>query len=84
MLPNESVGKESACNLGDAGDVGSVSGLGRSPGGGNGNPLQYSCQDNSMDRGVRQAIVQRVTKSWTQLSNWAQDNYYQKKPKNRK
>ena len=34
-----------------------------------------------MDRGVRQAIVQRVTKSWTQLSNWAQDNYYQKKKK---
>ena len=81
MLPDESVGKESACNAGDAGDVGSVSGLGRSPGGGNGNPLQYSCQDNSMDRGVRQAIVQRVTKSWTQLSNWAQDNYYQKKKK---
>ena len=47
-------GKESAC---DAGDPGSVPGLGRSPGGGNGNPLQYSCLDNPMDRGDGRAII---------------------------
>ena len=49
--PCSSVGKESACN---AGDLGSIPGLGRSPGGGNGNPLQYSCLDNPMDRGAWQ------------------------------
>ena len=47
-----SAGKESACNAGDAGDVGLIPGLGRSPGGGHGNPLQYSCPENSMDRGA--------------------------------
>jgi len=46
-------GKESACS---AGDLGSISGLGRSPGEGNGNPLQYSCLQNSMDRGAWQAV----------------------------
>ena len=51
--------KESACN---AGDLGSILGLGRSPGEGNGNPLQYSCLENSMDRGARQAIVHGVAK----------------------
>ena len=45
-----SMGKESACNAGDTGDVGLISGLGRSPGEGNGYPLQYSCLGNSMDR----------------------------------
>jgi len=49
----------------NAGDVGSVSGSGRSPGGGNGYPLQYSCLDNSMDRVARQAAVPGFTKSWT-------------------
>ena len=44
-------------NVGAAGDVGSVPGLGRSPGKGNGNPLQYSCQDNPMDRGAWWATV---------------------------
>ena len=44
-----SAGKESACN---AGDLGSISGLGRSPGGGHGNPLQYSCLEHPMDRGA--------------------------------
>ena len=44
---NSSVGKESACN---AGDLGSISGLGRSSGEGNGNPLQYPCLENAMDR----------------------------------
>ena len=44
--------KESACSAGDTGDAGSIPGLGRSPGGGHGNPFQYSCQENPMDRGV--------------------------------
>ena len=43
-FPNGSAGKESTCKAGDTGDSGSVPGLGRFPGGGNGNPLQYSCQ----------------------------------------
>ena len=54
-------------NAGDAGDMGSVPGLGRSPGGGNGHPLQHSCLENPMDRGVWWATVQRVAKSWTQI-----------------
>ena len=49
----------------DARDVGSIPGSGRSPGEGNGNPLQYSCLGNSMDRGAWQATVHRVAKSWT-------------------
>ena len=48
-----------------AGDLASIPGLGRSPGEGNGNLLQYSCLENPMDRGAWQAIVQRVTKSQT-------------------
>ena len=59
-------GKESACQ---AGNSGSIPGSGRSPGGGNGNPLQHSCLENPMDRGAWQATVYGVTKSWTQLSN---------------
>ena len=59
-------GKESACN---AGDPGSIPGLGRSPGEGNGNPLQCSCLENSMDRGAWRAAVHRITKSRTRLSN---------------
>ena len=51
-----------------AGDASLISGSERSPGGGNGNPLQYSCLENPMDRGAWQATVQRVTKSWTWLS----------------
>jgi len=53
----------------NAGDVGSVPGLGRSPGEGNGNPLQYTCLENPMDRGVWWATVHGVAKSWTQQSN---------------
>ena len=59
-------GKESACNTGDPG---LIPGLGRSPGEGNGNPLQYSCLENSMDRGAWWATVHGVAKSQTQLSN---------------
>ena len=61
-------GKESACN---AGDPGFNLGLETSPGEGNENPLQYSCLENSMDRGAWWATVPGVTKSQTQLSNWA-------------
>ena len=53
----------------NAGDVDSIPGLGRSPGGGNGNPLQYSCLENPMDRGVWQATAHSVSKGWTRLSN---------------
>ena len=60
-------GKESACN---AGDLSSIPGLGRSPGEGNGNPLQHSCLDNPMDRGAWWAIVHRVTKSQTRLRDF--------------
>ena len=54
-------------NVGDVRDPGSVSGLERSPGGEHGNPLQYSCLENPMDRGAWQALVHRVEKSWIQL-----------------
>ena len=60
-----SVGKESACN---AGDLDSIPGLGRSPGEGNGNPLQYPCLENLMDRGAWWAAVHGVVKSWARLS----------------
>ena len=60
-FPCSSVGKESACS---AGDPGSIPVLGRSPGEGNGNPLQYSCLDNSMDRGAWWVTVHGVTKEW--------------------
>ena len=56
---------------GDSGDAGLIPGLGRSPGGGNGNLLQYSCQENPVDRGAWQATVRGVAKSWTSLSNIA-------------
>ena len=51
----------------NAGDAGSVPGLGRVPGGGHGNPLQYSCLGNPMDREAWQAAVYGVAKCWTQL-----------------
>ena len=63
--------KNPPANAGDARDVGLVPELGRSPRGGNGNPLQYSCLENSMDRGVWWATVHGVPKSWTWLNNWA-------------
>ena len=64
-FPGGSDSKESACK---AGDPGLILGLGRFPGRGLGKPLQYSCLENSMDRGVWWAKVQGVTNSWTQLS----------------
>ena len=58
--------KESACNVGDLGSIpGSDPGSGRFPGGRNGYPVQYSCLENSMDRGAWQAAVHGVVKSWT-------------------
>ena len=56
-------GKESTCNAGDSGDMGSIPGSGRPPGGGNGNPFQYSCLENPMDREAWWATVHRVTQS---------------------
>ena len=66
-LPRWQSGKNPPANVGDAEDMGSVPGLGRSPGGGNGNPLQYSCLENSMGRGAWRATVHRVAKSWVRL-----------------
>ena len=57
VFPDGSAGKESACNAGDTEDAGLIPGLRRSPGGGNGNPLQYYCLGNFMDRGVWWATV---------------------------
>ena len=54
-------------NTGDIKDVGLIPGSGRSPGGGHGNPLQYSCLENPMDRAAYQAAFHKVTKSWTQM-----------------
>ena len=65
-LPGGSEVKNQPANSGDA-DL--IPGLGRSPGVGNGNLLQYSCLENSLDRGDLWAIVHRVTKSWTRLSD---------------
>ena len=62
IAPGGSDGKETANN---AGDLDSIPGLGRFPGGGNDNPFQYSCLENSMDRGAWQAKVHEVAKSWT-------------------
>ena len=59
--------KNPPANAGDVRDAGSIPGSGRSPGGGHGNPLQYSFLENPMDRGAWQAIVHRVAKSWTRL-----------------
>ena len=61
-FPGGSDGKQSTCN---AGDLASIPGLARSPGDGNGNPLQYSCLENPMDRGTWQATVLGVIKSQT-------------------
>ena len=59
--------KKTSANAGNIRYMGLILGLGRSPGGGRGNPLQHSCLKNPMDRGVWQATVHRVAKSGTQL-----------------
>ena len=56
--------KNPPASAGDLRDVGSIPGLGRSPGGGHGNPLQYSYLENPLDRGAWWATVHRITKSW--------------------
>ena len=66
-FPGGSDGKASACNVGGPG---SIPGSGRSPGEGNGNPLQHSCLENPMNRGAWQAIVYGVAKSQTRLSDF--------------
>ena len=63
--------KNPPANAGNARDMGSIPGSGRPPGEGHGNPLQYSCQENPMDRGAWWAIVHRITKSQTRLSTHA-------------
>ena len=68
-FPGGSVVKNLPVNAGDTNDLGLIPELGRSPGVGNGNLLQNSCLENSMDRGAWWAIVQGVAKSWTGLSN---------------
>ena len=70
-LPGWLSRKNPPASAGAAGDLGSIPGLGRSPGGGNGNLLQYSCWDNPTDRGAWPATVYGVAKSQTLLSNWA-------------
>ena len=59
--------KNPPANAGDLKDTGSIPESGRSPGEGNGYPLQYSCLENPMDRGAWRAIVHGATKSWTPL-----------------
>ena len=71
-FPGSSDGKVSAYN---AGDPGSIPGSERSPGEGNGNPLQYSCLENPMDRGAWEATVHGVTKSQTRLSDFTYFSY---------
>ena len=66
-FPGGSYAKESTCN---AGAQGSIPGLGKSPGEENGNPLQSSCLENSMDEGAWWAAVPGVAKSWTRLSDF--------------
>jgi len=62
-----SLGKESSCNAGDAGDAGLIPGLEQSPRREQGNPLRYFCLENPIDRGAWRATVHGVTKSWTRL-----------------
>ena len=57
--------KKPPASAGDVRDVGSIPGLGKSPGGRHDNPLQYSCLENPMDRGAWRATVHRVANSWT-------------------
>ena len=70
----------------NAGDVGSIPGSVRSPGEGNGNPLQYSCLGNPTDRGARKVTVHGVAKSWMQLSISTDErkNYEDKNSKKKK
>ena len=66
--------KNPPANAGDTGDSGSIPGSGSSPGEGNGNPLQYPCLGNSMNRGAWWATDHGAAKNWTQLSKWTHTN----------
>ena len=66
-FPGGASGNEPPANTGDTRDAGSIPGLGRSPGGGHDNPLQYACLENPMDTGAWRATVYRITKSQTRL-----------------
>ena len=68
-FPGHAVVKNPPASAGDTRDVGSIPGLGRSPGEGNGNPLQYSFLENSMDRGTWWATINGVAESHTRLSD---------------
>ena len=72
-FPGGAVVKNPPANAGGAGHPGLIPGSGRFPGGGNGNPLQYSCLENPVDGGAWRATVHRVAESWAQLSahTWA-------------
>ena len=70
--------KNMSANAEDIRDVGSIPGLGRSPGGGHGKPLQYSCLENPMDREARWATVHRVTQSQTQLKRLSTKDGFKK------
>ena len=69
-FPGGVSGNPPAIPAGDVRDTDSIPGSGKSPGEGNGNPLQYSCLENPMDRGAWRAIVHGVAKHWTRLSNF--------------
>ena len=68
-FPGGTVVKNPSANAGDARDTGLIPGSGRSSGGGNDNPLQYSCLEDPMDRGPWQATVHGVAESWRRLSD---------------
>ena len=70
--------KNPPANAGDIRDVGLTPGSQRSPGGGPGNPLQYSCLENPMDRGTWRIMVHRVTNSWTRLKRLSMHAYHRK------
>ena len=70
--------KSPPVNAGDERDVGSIPGSGESPGGGHGNPLQYSCLENSVGRRAWLATVHRIPKSWAQLKQLSMHSAYLK------
>ena len=75
-FPDGSNNKMSTCNAWGAGEAGSTPGLRRCPGGGNNNPLQYSCSGNPMDGESWWAIVHGVAKNWAWLNTWWVDELY--------
>ena len=79
-FPGGTVIKSLPADAGDARDVGSIPVLGRSPGVGNGRPLQYSCLGNPIDRWAWWTAVHRVQKSQTQLSDWARTHTHTHNP----